>query len=273
MESKFPCVAADERYVYAGADKGVVHVWRQDTWELVTELKPKGEHFTCDVALGHGRVYSASGYHVYIWEKDSWNLYAKAKGNATIFKVAVGGVLLYAAEQPPEKEGLIRIWPYELEELADTFPIKRGVEGLFVDDKFLYCTSAMDGVMIWDMTSWKKVADITGPKEGAFGVATSDRYLYVGWLDGPIYAYAKRAWQKVGELQGHDSFVTDMATDGKVMVSASVDKSLRVWDLKSGRCLARLGTGSLNYYSVAIHRPYVFAGTQKTVEVWELPTA
>ena len=43
-------------------------------------------------------------------------------------------------------------------------------------------------------------------------------------------------------LVGHDNWVTDLAfhPNGKFLLSVSDDKSMRIWDLSSGRCTKKL---------------------------------
>lgn len=51
---------------------------------------------------------------------------------------------------------------------------------------------------------------------------------------------------KVGKcvvtLLGHDNWVTDLCfhSNGRFLISVSDDKSMRVWDLLSGRCTRKL---------------------------------
>ncbi len=46
----------------------------------------------------------------------------------------------------------------------------------------------------------------------------------------------------VATLLGHDNWVTDLCfhPNGRFLISVSDDKSMRVWDLLSGRCTRKL---------------------------------
>jgi WD40 repeat protein len=78
-------------------------------------------------------------------------------------------------------------------------------------------------------------------------------------------------------LFGHSSFVNGVALspDGRRAVSASSDKTLKVWDLETGRELHTLPGHSNSVYGVAVSqdgRRAVSASSDKTLKVWDLET-
>ena len=79
----------------------------------------------------------------------------------------------------------------------------------------------------------------------------------------------------VRDLQGHADAVTACAVtaDGRRMVSASMDGTLMVWDLESGRALATLQghTGGVRSCAVTVDgRRVVSASTDRTLKMWDL---
>ena len=58
----------------------------------------------------------------------------------------------------------------------------------------------------------------------------------------------------VATLAGHSSWVWSVAVfpDGRHIVSASVDKTLKVWDVAAGACVATLEGHSSSVYGVAV---------------------
>jgi WD40 repeat protein/serine/threonine protein kinase len=81
----------------------------------------------------------------------------------------------------------------------------------------------------------------------------------------------------VRTLQGHTNGVTSVAVspDGRHIVSGSYDKTLRVWDLGTGRCLNTLQGHTESVDSVAVSpdgRQIVSGSNDKTLRVWALET-
>ena len=78
-------------------------------------------------------------------------------------------------------------------------------------------------------------------------------------------------------LEGHSGFVDGVAVtpDGKRAVSASWDKTLKVWDLETGRMLRTLEGHSAHVYGVAVTpdgKRAVSASWDHTLKVWDLET-
>lgn len=76
-------------------------------------------------------------------------------------------------------------------------------------------------------------------------------------------------------LKGHTKFVTSLAlaADGNLLLSGSEDKTLRVWELASGRCLRTLEGHTDVVYSVALSpdgRLALSGSWDKTIKVWDL---
>ena len=99
------------------------------------------------------------------------------------------------------------------------------------------------------------------------------RLLKKGRVSGLHFAFQKRLFG------GHASNVSSVAVspDGRYIVSGSWDKTLRVWELETGRCLHTLQEGHWGeVLSVAVSpdgRHIVSSGKyEKTLRVWELGT-
>jgi WD40 repeat protein len=82
----------------------------------------------------------------------------------------------------------------------------------------------------------------------------------------------------VRTLQGHSDSVTGVAVtpDGKLAVSASGDKTVKAWDLETGRVLRTLEGHSDSVTGLAVTadgKRAVSASRDKTLKVWDLETA
>ena len=77
--------------------------------------------------------------------------------------------------------------------------------------------------------------------------------------------------------KGHLSPVNSVAIspDGKYIVSGSIDKTIKIWDIKTGECLKTLEGHSLSVESVAISLDgkYIVSGSRDTtIKIWDIKT-
>lgn len=77
------------------------------------------------------------------------------------------------------------------------------------------------------------------------------------------------------DLIGHEDFITSIAisTDNKFVVSGSVDKKIKIWDLETRKEVKSLNSNSLYADSVAISpngKLLVTGDHDKTISIWEI---
>jgi WD40 repeat protein len=78
-------------------------------------------------------------------------------------------------------------------------------------------------------------------------------------------------------MEGHSGYVNSVAVtpDGRWVVSASSDNTLKVWELQSGREVITIEGHSASVNGVALtpdDRRAVSASRDKTIRVWDLDT-
>ena len=81
------------------------------------------------------------------------------------------------------------------------------------------------------------------------------------------YGYARRA------LKGHNHFVSDvvMSSDGQFALSGSWDGTLRLWEIKTGKCTKQFKGHTKDVLSVAFspdNRQIVSGSRDRTVKLW-----
>jgi small GTP-binding protein len=78
-------------------------------------------------------------------------------------------------------------------------------------------------------------------------------------------------------LKSHTGFIFGVALtpDGKTIVSSSEDKTIKLWDLKTGKCRATLKGHNEKVYCVALTpdgKTIVSGADDKTIKLWDLKT-
>jgi len=155
------------------------------------------------------------------------------------------------------------------------------------DDSTAYTGGKDCNVVRWDVETGKKAIfpgyrnkfDCGGHFEQVLGVCLVEpRQLVVSaGADRLVRFWDPRAPSRSSckeVLQGHTGAVTGVAAeeDGSQLYSVSLDKSLKIWDLRTKRCVDTLfghvsGVTSLDLYNK--NRP-VTGGADKTVRLWKI---
>ena len=127
---------------------------------------------------------------------------------------------------------------------------------------------------VWDASTGDEIETLTGHEEPVTCAAfLPDGRLVSGSWDDTI-----RIWNgdKTISLRGHTGDVTALAIDskGKCIVSASEDKTLRIWDPEAGKLLEVLRghTESVRCLAVSPDDTFIVSGSKETIRVWLLKT-
>jgi WD40 repeat protein len=145
-------------------------------------------------------------------------------------------------------------------------------------------------VTLWNTADWSRAQTITGHRDTLYAVALSPdgNVVAAASYDREIRIWNVRRTQEaeglqplgVGEsarltLAGHNDAVYGIAfhPNGKLLASASGDRTVKLWDLASGQRLDTFAQPSKEQYSVAIspNGKYVAAGgVDMRVRIWEI---
>lgn len=84
-------------------------------------------------------------------------------------------------------------------------------------------------------------------------------------------------WQRISTLTDHGDWVSDLAIDptGKMLISASFDRTIQLWDLQSGESLNVLSEHSSPVCAIALSRSqgWLVSGSwDRTIKIWDLDT-
>jgi len=154
------------------------------------------------------------------------------------------------------------------------------------DGKLLATAGFDQSIGIWQVQPWKSVARYRTPAEAGSAhcvkFSPKGRYLGIGYANGQVdvlpLAFQGRKPPKAHKFLGHKSGVcwVDFSPDGKLVVSASRDRTIRVREnLTLGRELLKLKGHELQVNAVSFTpdgKRLVSAGHDGTVRLWDART-
>ena len=177
------------------------------------------------------------------------------------------------------KDGHIKIWDASNRKLKFTFPKLDGLNCLsFSPDGKLLCSTDDGGkFIVWDMTTKKPV--YTKQLDGEAWPCVCSPVGDVVAASGPcrtIYVWNLRTGEEVFQLSGHTRDVTSLSfsDDGKKLVSASADATVRLWDVEEGIPLGQPLLGHTSSVQSAVFTPdgksVASVSFDRTIRFWDL---
>lgn len=157
--------------------------------------------------------------------------------------------------------------------------VPRGFVATGSDDSTIKLWSLADGSLKGEMKATTSVSSLTatpqglisGDRSGAIALWDLSPERFKAYLQDPVLAAPALA----NRLRAHTAGVTELAlaSDGKTLVSASRDKSLKIWSIPEGTLVSRLDGHTDAVTSLALHpdgRTIVSASTDKTIVLWSI---
>ncbi|XP_078446004.1 transducin family protein / WD-40 repeat family protein [Wolffia australiana] len=147
------------------------------------------------------------------------------------------------------------------------------------DDKFLFSASHSRLIRVWDLSSFKCVRSWKGHDGPVMGMAchSSGGLLATAGADKKVLVWDVDGGFCTHFFKGHGGVVTSIAfhpdPNCLLVFSGSEDATIRVWNLKSKKCIAVLEKHFSSVTSLAIsERDHVLlsGGRDKVVNIWDL---
>ena len=279
---RFVGLSPDGRHAVSGSWDKTLRVWELETGRCLRTMQGHSGPVNSVVLTPDGR-YAVSGSEdktLRVWELETGRCLRTMQGhNSDVLFVALTPDGRYAVSGSLDKT--LRVWELDLENTyRSQYMVSRPKDFKEIEEeedtldravtkaKELYEKENYSGSYSILYNAWKKA-----------GFCNRDVIIYLytdlmkkGKKKGLSYFSEERF------LKGHTSDVNSFAitSDGRYAVSGSEDKTLRVWELETGRCIRTIEGHESHVLGIALTpdgRHAVSRGSDdKTLRVWELET-
>ena len=160
--------------------------------------------------------------------------------------------------------------------------------------KILASGSEDKTIKIWNLTTKKEIRTITGHSDSVHTLAISPdgKILASGSNDKTIKLWDLQTGREIRTLRGHSSWVRSVAISSlnadsgnekhpnrKILASGSTDKTIKIWDLSTGKLIRTLKGHTQSVTSVAIapslkgsDSTVISGSADRSVKIWNLFT-
>jgi WD40 repeat protein len=175
------------------------------------------------------------------------------------------------------KDGKIRLWNIRKNSLIKIFKGHTDrVNSLVFSDYLNKIISISDDktVRIWDINSTKEINKLTmEDKLLSIDISPNQKSIVVGLADGNIFLIDINSTKIVKKIKAHNKSINGIALSTHYIISASDDKTIKIWNRESGKLINTLVGHKDKVLSVTIDKneKYIISGSQDfTTRVWSI---
>ncbi len=260
-------VSLDGRQIASGSFDSSIRLWSAETGKLDGALEGHLDAVTSVAFSFDGRwiVSGSADKTVRIWNADTLQLTRTLEGHSeavTSVAFSPDGRRIVSASF----DHTVKVWDTRTGQILSSFDSKAGgVLAIAISaDGRRIASTALDSIKVWDADTGEQLSTLEVDKRGSPGnvpdffasVAFSPdgRRIAAGSFSQIIQVWDTGTWQPIRSLEGHLSLVSaiSFSPDGRRIVSAGFfDKTVRLWDLESGRLLTTmLSLGAGDYVAI-----------------------
>ncbi|MDM8558849.1 AAA-like domain-containing protein [Candidatus Parabeggiatoa sp. HSG14] len=290
----YVAVSPDGKLLATAGENGTLVLFDVESGELVKRLEghDKTEHIFAVVFHPKGKWLASAGddKHIILWSLPEGEklLEWQAPGKVNALAVSPDGSLLASGGF----DNNITLWTAETGKLVRTIqPYHRSYiiqDGLAFNStgELLVSASADNVIGLWEVSTGEPLKILFRKPVSSITWSSNDKILAIAnSADNTISLWniemaPKDAsmWEMkkpyvLRQLRGHQNtvFALRFAANGRYLVSASFDRTLRVWDIKSGATVRVLQGHGTGVTSIAIHDEQIFsASNDGTVRRWNM---
>lgn len=103
-------------------------------------------------------------------------------------------------------------------------------------------------------------------------ITICDEFIISASSDKTLRVWNWKTGQLLSTLTGHTDSVNHVAINGDIAISASLDKTLRVWHWKTGQLLRTIDEFKYNISQIALNSEVAFTVSVSTIRIWNWKT-
>lgn len=269
--------SADGKKIFTDGVKPNFGIWDAKTGKVTRSLELPDSYvtgFSADGALGVGFAKNA----MVVWDLDTGKQLVEMKGHTEIVldaRISADGKLVVSGSQ----DKTARVWEVKTGKLVTTLTGHKGPVasvGFNADGTRVATGSYFGEIKIWDVKTGKEQLDLKGmsTSNNPTRFSADDKHIVSPRMDSPAVWSAKDG-KELQEFKGHKSWCRTAAFNsiGDKIVTAGLDKTARVWDVKTGKVLYTFNHDA--EVRSAIFSPdgaQVLTISQGKARVWRLPS-
>ncbi|KAM0888645.1 hypothetical protein ACQ4PT_028222 [Festuca glaucescens] len=190
----------------------------------------------------------------------------------TGISMPIGSDKLYSGSA----DGTVRLWDYNSGKCVDIIKMGGKISCMITHDKWVLF-GITKSVEAWNIQTGMKLS-LQGPSGLVCSMTIKDEMLFAGMGDGRIMAWEFPAKENnlgpVAILSGHERQVISLSVSATRLYSGSLDKTIRVWDLKTLQCVQTLSEHKAAVTSVLCwDQKLLSCSLDKTVKIWSATEA
>ncbi|VFQ85980.1 unnamed protein product [Cuscuta campestris] len=169
------------------------------------------------------------------------------------------------------KDKSVRMWDCHSGQCAGVVQFDHEIGCLVSEGPYVFF-GLPNVIKAWN-TQTKMMHELTASFGQVYSITVHENMLFAGTEDGTIlvwkFSSADAVPELVASLKGHSLAVFSLLVSADRLYSASGDKTLRVWDLKTLQCLQTLHGHAGAVMSVLCWESYLISGSlDNTIKVW-----